>query len=261
MSDNMDKVKAFAKEFNIEWENGETELSFRKRVADEIIERFEDPFLSTSIMTGTHEDDFNEAEESFAYIVSGVRFESKRQDYKSRNDTYYEMPWLDFNSILREQGFIQGSGYGFEGRHPGKLEEASVWVDYKRGILLTASSMAGREIVTAANFHFELYSPKKIMAFDPYEKKTLRDVLGGSFRIIKGQEQSQGDIAVISNDGREGLVDYLQTLDNASWLFQTNNPWQHYDKHHIWLKPDTLLYEDNLKILTADVQRMIGVKE
>ncbi|MBN2459561.1 hypothetical protein JXB28_04725 [Candidatus Woesearchaeota archaeon] len=153
---------------------GEPEDEFRKRVARAVLDEYDDPILATEVLVGKQDyHDFDDKENSLSHIVSLLHAHEKEEEFKKNNDTYFGISWLEFNHVLRRNGFERIHNYCFKSERYDFVDEYAIWADYNGGILLSSESFNGREKLNSAHIELELATPAKLEQLDELEQRVL----------------------------------------------------------------------------------------
>jgi hypothetical protein len=178
------------------------------------------------------------------------------------------MGWKEYQRILFENKFDNVLVYDFKDTHDkGKMEEYSIWARKDKGLLLTAESYGGKESVNSTNLYFELSFIFGGKEPDEIQRLMLWDVLEGASHGPIIDKNDRHIARSVSADARFGLVSRLSKLEKPG--IQTNNPWQYYSEHFLWLLDYSETKEpyDSKAInakkvaqLPLDVQIMIGAR-
>lgn len=229
-------IKYYSKQLEIHPYKGEIEGDFRARLAKAVIEVYDDSLLAAEILLGKKNEDFNKDDEMISLALHVLGSQEKEKKMRANGDSYYLIPWKNFELIVQEANFKKVFSYDFVdfSRDIRSKEEYAIHFNYEKNMLLTAESYAGKKDLNSTTLYYELCTPKKIEELDGLESIMLENLFNdSSFNCVTRKEEGDTDTFFVSKDGREGLVGHIRSLDTSG--FSTNNPWKYYDHHFLWL--------------------------
>ena len=262
----------FAKNLEVYPQKGEPERHFRVRVSEAVLDMYKDSILASEIVLGKDSKEWNEEEKRFSLRFHKEYTESNKQKLEMLNDTHFNMSWKYLEDILLGRKFEKVHSYNFMGRE-GDKEELAVWVEKTNALFLPVDSTTrhdGEKYVNSVTLYYELALPGTLDELNVFQRCAFDDVVNRC--QCYGSTDAPGIMGktfFIHFDAREGLFKHIDALQDSG--FKTNNPWQYYKKHSLWLcdymetKAKSYdwkaITEEKVRELPEDIQKMIGYKK
>lgn len=235
----LESLKELSNQLKVYPKSSESEQEFRNRFAKAVLRVYDSPVLATEIIIGKGWDKFVHDEEGRRIFreVHKLQARSKEAKFKSKRDTYFSIPWKEYEAVLRENEFNKIFSYNYQDRFgTPKTEEFAIWVEYQKALFLNTNSYIGMSKVASAELHYELNVPNyKLKKSRKTKGPTKLDELfihGGNHKWVPNKD-GKSSTCIVGKDAREGLIGYIRKLEESGC--ETNNPWRYFDEHNLCL--------------------------
>jgi hypothetical protein len=159
-------------------------------------------YESEKIFGNKHWSEFNEFEQAFSMFKFMEDNQRKEDHLKSINDTYFNMGWTEFKSLIKEHGFIPALEYDV--KHDEYIDEFIIYYHTSKGLVICADSYFNKQDINGGNLYGEIQANSK------EDEHTIWRWLSTG-----GCINSEKSIWTTQHDVREGLFSKLQTLESA----------------------------------------------
>ena len=226
-------LEYYAKILEIHPEEDENIDHFRVRLANGILKEYGDVMLATEILLGKDYHNFNKEDQALAFMVMQKFSKIKELNYILQCDSYFRIPFKDFEHILTRENFDKVYSYDFKDKYHNRLEEYAIWIEKENALFLTLESYNGKKTVNSTELYYELELPQEKEENDYFSHYSLRNLLDHASHGPLEDENGQVNSLYVQVDVREGLVKHLNKIRTSG--IKTNNPWKYFEQHNLWL--------------------------
>lgn len=258
-----DRLQDIADRLEVRRKPKESYDEFRARVAVAFWKANSSGVGTVEILTGKAREAFGKEEIGLSLSLYAAGLELAEQRMHSQGDTYRNISWEKYETLLRLNGFTKAHSYRFESNYqrPPVVEEYAIWADTNSGLLLTAESWKQTQL-SGSKLHCELTIPYEL---NDIQNITLDALLDGTKRSPRKEDGCY--VLLVEKDATEGLIGFARKLRSSS--FTPNNPWRHLESRHLWLLDSVeertqaenyvAIAKSKLATLPADVRGMLGM--
>lgn len=163
------------------------------------------------ILGGKHWSKFDDGENSFMLLKAMCDNMEKAKHLKSIGDTYWNISWTDFLTLLDKQGFVEALRYDI---HHGdnEVDEAIIYYHPQKGLVLWAESYWNKKSINGG----------KVYGFIKYDKNDWENIGRALHGCSHGPTKTAKELMHFDKDIREGLV---YTLDRIGGQAEFISKW------------------------------------
>jgi len=163
-----------------------------------------DPIDEVEKMLGNKfSQDFNSGELAFLLSYSATSNNMKNEHFKSIEDTYFRMTWIEFKNLIKLKGFIPAMEYDFKDDN-NQVNEFILYYHKEKGLVICATSYSNKTSVNGGDLYGEIQANDKESGYTIFQWLSTGGIIDKEKLIFS-----------TSHDVREGLFSKLEILESA----------------------------------------------